>query len=484
MTRWFVVFSGRKHFSSNRDEKVRAKNMTWKKIVVAAVLVSFVGCKKEEEKRITEMPRMAPRPMTVQAGIPQSGRYDSRRFSRTEDLNLRDQLEALPDIEVKTDDNGQIIYVDFRKAGGGGNEQITWLYGLPFVETLILAGQQVDNAMLSVVAGHPNLKVLNVAQQSSVDNDALPLLLSLKKLEDLSLEGSKFTDDNLEELVKISTLRKLRLRGTGVTAAGIKKLTDLAELEVLDLRDCSEIGNTGLEAIGGFAKLKSLLVNGENVTDEGVVFLKRLTELQLLVLPRSQVTDAGIASLSELRKLKELDLFQAPISDVGLATFAEAKDLVKLKIRGTKVTSEGLRVIEKYEKLTELDLSETAVDDTAIEFISHRTSLVDVNFLRTQITSQGVKKLATMKLKRLNLDDVKGVDDTCLPAVASMESLEFLHLGKTAVSDEGVSVLAQLKGLKTLILENTPVSPAKIEELKAALPSTEIKYSVGGAAAG
>jgi hypothetical protein len=89
-----------------------------------------------------------------------------------------------------------------------------------------------------------------------------------------------------------------------------------------------------------------------------------------------------------------------------------------------------------------------------------------------------------MKLKRLNLDDVKGVDNTCLPAVASMESLEFLHLGKTAVSDEGVSVLAQLKGLKTLILENTPVSPAKIEELKAALPGTEIKYSVGGAAAG
>jgi internalin A len=483
MSQGCKVFQGWNHFSSHRVEKVRA-NMTLKKIVVVAVLMSLLGCRKEEDKRVSEMPRMAPRPMTIQAGIPQPGRYDSRRFSRNEDLNLRDQLEALPGIEVKTNDDGKIIYVDFRQAGGGGHDQITWLYGLPFVETLILTGQQVDNAMISVVAGHPNLKVLNVAQKSSVDNDALPLLLSLKKLEDLSLEGSNFTDDNLEELAKISTLRKLRLRGTGVTAAGIKKLAAMIDLEVLDLRDCSEIGNAGLEAISGFTKLKSLLVNGENVTDEGVAFLKPLTELQLLVLPRSQVTDAGIAALSEQKKLKELDLFQAPISDVGLATFAEAKDLVKLKIRGTKVTSEGMRVIEKYEKLAELDLSETAVDDAAIEILSQRSSLVDINFLRTQISSKGVEKLATMKLKRLNLDDVKGVDDACLPAVATMESLEFLHLGKTAVTDAGVSALAQMKGLKTLILENTTVSPGKIEELKAALPSTEIKYSVEGAAAG
>jgi len=143
-----------------------------------------------------------------------------------------------------------------------------------------------------------------------------------------------------------------------------------------------------------------------------------------------------------------------------------------------------LRIIEKFEKLTELDLSETAVDDGAIEVIATRPALVEVNFLRTQISSKGIEKLAGLKLKRLNLDDVKGVDNSCLPAVASIKSLEFLHLGKTAVSDEGVSVLTQLKGLKTLILENTPITAGKIAELKAALPETDIKYTVAEASAG
>lgn len=458
--------------------------MSLKKWVVIAALICVIGCKKEEKPAEESLKPFTPLPVTIEAGMPMPGRQDSRRFSRTEDLDLRDQLEALSGVEVKTNDLGQVIYVDFRKAGGGEHAHVAWLYGLPFIETLILSGEHINNSVMGLIAGHPNLKVLNIAQNSTVNNEALPALISLRKLEDLSLEGSDFTDDNLEQLVELRRLKKLRLRGTNITAVGIAKLAELTELELLDLRDCSGIGNEGLQTIGSFVNLKSLLVNGEGVTDEGIAALKSLTELQLLVLPRSQVSDAGIVALSELKKLKELDLFQAPISDNGLSALGGAKDLVKLKLRGTKITSAGLRVIEKFEKLTELDLSETAVDDGAMEIIATCPSLVDVNFLRTQISSKGIEKLAGLKLKRLNLDDVKGVDNSCLPAVASIKSLEFLHLGKTAVSDEGVSVLTQLKGLKTLILENTPITAGKIAELKAALPTTDIKYTVAEASAG
>lgn len=458
--------------------------MSLKKWVVIAALICVIGCKKEEKPAEESLKPFTPLPVTIEAGMPMPGQQDLQRFSRTEDLDLRDQLEALSGVEVKTNDLGQVIYVDFRKAGGGVHAHVAWLYGLPFIETLILSGEHINNSVMGLIAGHPNLKVLNVAQNSTVNNEALPALVSLRKLEDLSLEGSDFTDDNLEQLVELRRLRKLRLRGTNITAVGIAKLAELTELELLDLRDCSGIGNQGLQTIGSFVNLKSLLVNGENVTDEGIAALKSLTELQLLVLPRSQVTDAGIVALSELKKLKELDLFQAPISDNGLSALGGAKDLAKLKLRGTKITSAGLRVIEKFEKLAELDLSETAIDDGAIEIIATCPSLVDVNFLRTQISSKGIEKLAGLKLKRLNLDDVKGVDNSCLPAVASIKSLEFLHLGKTAVSDEGVSVLTQLKGLKTLILENTPITAGKIAELKAALPTTDIKYTVAEASAG
>jgi hypothetical protein len=416
--------------------------------------------------------------------MPRYGSYESQRFTKTENLDFRDQLEALPDIEVKTDENGHIVLVDFRKAGGGKADQLAWLYGLPFVETLIVSGEQIDNKIIGSLAGHPRLRVLNITLKSSIDSNGLAPLASFAKLEDLNLEGSKITDDQLEQLTKVKSIRKLRFRNTGVTAAGIKKLTGLNELELLDLRDCTNIGDSGLETIATFTKLKSLLVNGEQVTDAGISHISALTELQLLVLPRSQVTDTGIAALSGTKKLKELDLFQAPISASGLAQLAEAKDLAKLKIRGTKVTSEGLRIIQGFKKLAELDLGETGIDDAAIDFISTSEYLVDLNLLRTGITSKGIEKLASLKLKRLNLDDIRGVDNACLTAIASIGTLEFLHLGKTAVSDEGVSALTQLKGLKNLILENTQVSPGKIEELRAALPDTEIKYEVVEPAAG
>jgi len=457
--------------------------MSWNKAVLICGVIFSVGCTKEEQQE-KHLPRMAPSPILIEADMPRYGSYEAQRFTKTENLDFRDQLEALPDIEVKTDEKGHVVWVDFRKAGGGKGDQLAWLYGLPFVETLIISGEQIDNKIIGALAGHPRLRVLNIALKSSVDQDGLAPLSSFVKLEDISLEGSKVNDDSLEHLAKVKTIRKLRLRKTGITAAGIKKLTDLNDLELLDLRDCNDIGDSGLETIATFKKLKSLLVNGEQVTDAGMSHLSALTELQLLVLPRSQVTDTGIAALSGIKKLKELDLFQAPISAAGLAVLAESKDMVKLKIRGTKVTSEGLRMLEGFKKLAELDLGETLIDDAAIDFISACESLVDVNLLRTGITAQGIEKLARLKLKRLNLDDVRGVDNACLKAIGSIDSLEFLHLGKTAISDEGVSALTQLKGLKSLILENTQISPGKIEELRAALPNTEIKYEVAEPAAG
>jgi hypothetical protein len=125
--------------------------------------------------------------------------------------------------------------------------------------------------------------------------------------------------------------------------------------------------------------------------------------------------------------------------------------------------------------LQELDLGETGVDDQGLETVLSLPALMDLNLMRAKVTSAGVQKLKGMKLKRLNIDDVAGIDNSCLPAISEMKSLEFLHLGKTAITDEGVAVLGELPNLKTLILENTKVSDAAIEQLKLKLPKTDIK---------
>ena len=80
-----------------------------------------------------------------------------------------------------------------------------------------------------------------------------------------------------------------------------------------------------------------------NVTDSGLVHLKRLTKLELLNLDGTKVTDAGLAHLSGLTRLLGLDLSNTKITDAGLVHLKELTKLEFLFLKGTKVTDAGVK---------------------------------------------------------------------------------------------------------------------------------------------
>ena len=68
-----------------------------------------------------------------------------------------------------------------------------------------------------------------------------------------------------------------------------------------------------------------VIMSGSNITNEGVVHLRALTNLQSLDLMETQITDAGLVHLKNLTNLKDLSLAGCKnITDSGVAELQKA----------------------------------------------------------------------------------------------------------------------------------------------------------------
>jgi hypothetical protein len=127
------------------------------------------------------------------------------------------------------------------------------------------------------------------------------------------------------------------------------------------------------------------------------------------------------------------------------------------------------------QSLTSIELSESAIGDEALVGIGKLPKLEDLNLLRTKITPSGIGSLTKLPLKKLNLDDIAAMDDSAIESIKRFEGLEFLHLGKTKVTDKGVLELQTMSKLKDLLLNDTSVSEAAINELSKKLPGLKVR---------
>ncbi|XP_030450295.1 F-box/LRR-repeat protein 10 isoform X1 [Syzygium oleosum] len=126
-----------------------------------------------------------------------------------------------------------------------------------------------------------------------------------------------------------------------MTNLGVKNLVSNVDLRVLDLRDCKSLGDEALRAIGTLSKLKILQLDGSDITDMGLSYLRwrvitSLTSLSLRGCKR--LTDKGISLLfegSSKYELQELDLSNIPsISDDGILSLARARlPILELRLR-------------------------------------------------------------------------------------------------------------------------------------------------------
>ncbi len=159
--------------------------------------------------------------------------------------------------------------------------------------------------------------------------DKLNLSEELTTITELRLPPD-IVDLDLEHLKGLTQLKSLYLDGTQVTWGAIIELKkylpncaikkgDFGFSKPAELRLPSSAVDADLVHLKGLTQLKRLDLEGTQVTDAGLVHLKGLTQLEWLDLVGTQITDVGLVHLKGLTQLETLGLYDTQVTDAGLA---------------------------------------------------------------------------------------------------------------------------------------------------------------------
>lgn len=192
------------------------------------------------------------------------------------------------------------------------------------------------------------------------------------------------------------------------------------------------------------------------------------------------ISDKLAAQMAKMESLTELLWTDAVLTENVFSVMTNGAKLKKIRLTGLKAPNfaEVLKSLEKLPALEDLDLSGSDLKDTDLAMsggLSCASHLNQVNFYATGLTDAGVKQLLPLadRLTKLNLDATK-ITDGCSADLEKFGKLTFLHLGRSEVSDKIIPSLAKLKALKTVHVTRTKITEKGADDLRKALPETEV----------
>jgi hypothetical protein len=150
------------------------------------------------------------------------------------------------------------------------------------------------------------------------------------------------------------------------------------------------------------------------------------------------------------RPITSLDFHHTPVTDADLEQLRGLTRLRTLNLSGTAVTDAGMRWVGEMTALQVLQLNETRVGDAGVQQVQRLTELRELSLFHTRVTDDG------------------------LAALQGLVNLRELTLNGRQITDRGLARLGGLRDLKHLYLSNTGVTATGVQELKKALPKTQI----------
>ncbi len=162
---------------------------------------------------------------------------------------------------------------------------------------------------------------------------------SLTKLSDLSISERGYgfmRDSDLQELPRIQQLTRLRIAGRCISYRSVLHVRQLHQLQVLSLKNCANIGDTGVDILRTVESLQCLDLSGTGVRCGGVKRLVDLPKLQVLGLHDTAVQRNGVVAVLTFPSLRvagveiaEEDSLNQLLQDVNIR-IVTANDLGRL----------------------------------------------------------------------------------------------------------------------------------------------------------
>lgn len=146
--------------------------------------------------------------------------------------------------------------------------------------------------------------------------------------------------------------------------AEIKRSLDppTAEEEQVAIKKIEEIGGTVRTiAMNDDSKEVDFHLQGKELDDEGLAYVKDLRDVVQLHLKDTQITDEGLAHIASLVTLEKLHLERTKVTDAGLQHLKGLGNLEYLNLYGTSVTDAGLEQLKGLARLEKLYIWQTGV---------------------------------------------------------------------------------------------------------------------------
>jgi hypothetical protein len=220
----------------------------------------------------------------------------------------------------------------------------------------------------------PDLPLPSLAQVAEMPPAEVTVLAAARNLPELRLRNTQVFSSVLMELARLPRLEQLQIRCSGHDRQTGKRIV------WFDLDDESAA------VIGGFPRLREVLLIGTKITDRGVAELCKLSHLEVLDVGSDYITSASFGHLSRLKKLRHfgarfwqfkdgdieklqdapqltsLDLATPLLTNANVAEVCKLKQLKRLTLYGYEITDESLAHLRELPELEWLVLYNTSVD--------------------------------------------------------------------------------------------------------------------------
>jgi serine/threonine protein kinase len=276
---------------------------------------------------------------------------------------------------------------------------------------------------------------------------------------------------DMKRLANLTRLETLILNGQPVSDEGILQLRGCPHLKTLMLTS-TKAGDLALQYIAeNFPELQSLDISNTNVTGTGLLHLKKLSQLNQLVMSGLvALKQDTLASLQEMNGLRELDVSRNAITNSGLAHLQKLPSVERLQLDQTLINDDGLGALLELPALSVLSLADTKISNGGMATVAKIEGLTDLVLMGTLVDNQGLAALKDLKnLSSLFLYGLH-VNDDGIAHLRGLPNLANLMLFQTEVTDGCLPHLKAMKGLKTLDIRQTRITADGVKKIKAELP--------------
>jgi serine/threonine protein kinase/Leucine-rich repeat (LRR) protein len=204
---------------------------------------------------------------------------------------------------------------------------------------------------------------------------------------------TKTNDDGLANLDGLRAIDSFSMvNGGELTAEGVRRLATLKTLRSISLHGHS-IGDGGLEPLAALPDLESLSLQQVQLTDAGIPKLAKCRNLRMLCVGRDRVTDAGCEAIAQLSQLESVGIGPAEVTSAGIEHLLRLPRLNSLFLVSLSITDADLERIGTKKELTAISFTSVPVTDTGLKSFESLENLTNLTLEGTSVTIEGAAAL-------------------------------------------------------------------------------------------